>query len=168
MRYSLWRSIPICAALLFGAEALAQQPPPPPAPLQPPYGAPITLEQAKKIATVAEAEVKKQPQPLAVAIVEPNGGLVYYFRIDGTNYASLEIAVRKARSAAMFRAPTQAFFNVNQSNAFFSTLHPAAVASPGGIPIVIDGKIVGGFGVSGFPTGALDHAMAEAILAAAR
>ena len=125
MRNSLWMSIPICAALLFGAEALAQQQPAPPAPpRQPPYGAPITLEQAKKIATVAEAEVKKQPQPLAVAIVEPSGGLVYYFRIDGTNYASLEIAVRKARSAAMFRAPTQAFFNVNQGNAFFSTLTP--------------------------------------------
>jgi uncharacterized protein GlcG (DUF336 family) len=97
-----------------------------------------------------------------------DGTLVYYFPLDSANYASTEIAVRKARSAATFRVPTKVFADVNATNASVSTLHPAAVASPGRIPIVVDGKIIGAIGVSGFPAGVLDHALAEAILTAAK
>jgi len=142
MRNSLWMPFVICAALLFGfgAPAWAQQQPPAASAPLPPYGAPITFEQAKKIAAVAEAEIKKQPVPLAVAIVEPSGALVYYFRLDGTNYISLDIAIRKARSAAMYRQPTVNFFNAIASNnpaaATLPTLHPATVTSPGGLLII--------------------------------
>ena len=69
--------------------------------------------------------------------------------MDDTQLIAPDIAIGKARTAAMFRRPTAAFSESMQNNAIASTLHPTLVASPGGVPIVVDGKIVGGIGCSG-------------------
>jgi uncharacterized protein GlcG (DUF336 family) len=107
-------------------------------------------------------ERKKTNHPLAVAIVEPSGALVYFERADGTGYASLDIAIRKARTAATFRVPSKVFFEImGKGNAYPPSLHPELTASPGGVPIMVGGKIMGAIGVSGFPSGPQDAAVAE-------
>ena len=140
----------ICAALLVGAQAPAQ-PAAPTAPLPPttPYGTPITLEQAKRAADAAEAESKKRNMFMAIAVVEPTGDLVYFLKMDGTQYASIKIAQAKATSAAIFRRSTKTFRErVGQGDLSVMALE-GAVASDGGIPIIVGGKIIGAIGVSG-------------------
>jgi glc operon protein GlcG len=117
-----------------------------------PYGAPIDLEMAQKSIAAAAAEAKKHNWKMAIAVVGPAGQLIAHATMDGTQYASIDIAQAKARSAALFRRPSKAFADVINGGA------PAAlsllafehvVASEGGFPIVIDGKLVGALGASG-------------------
>ena len=95
---------------LAGASAVrAQAPSPPPAP-PPPYGAPIGVADAKKAAADAIAEVAKAGSaPDAIAIVDHGGFLIYFERMDNTQLGSVEIAIEKARSAALFRRPSKVF-----------------------------------------------------------
>src|SRR5215470_687972 len=88
------------ASLLFTLGAVAQE--------RPPYGAEIGLDLAKKIAAGAEAESKKNGWRMAIAIVDNHGFLVYYERMDDTQTASVQIALDKAKTAAMFRRPSKA------------------------------------------------------------
>jgi glc operon protein GlcG len=133
------------AVLLLGTAVHAQQPPPPP----PPYGAPITLEQAKKVAAAAEAEAKKHNLNSVIVIVEPNGQPVYVEKMDGTQYASFNVAMDKATSSALYRRPTAAFqAGLKAGNPYLMTLR-GMNAVPGGLPIVVGGKLIGGLGVSG-------------------
>jgi glc operon protein GlcG len=74
-----------------------------------PYGPSINLEAAKRAAAAAVAEVRKNNWNMAVAITDPAGELVYFEKIDGTQAASINIAVEKARSAARFKRPTKVF-----------------------------------------------------------
>jgi uncharacterized protein GlcG (DUF336 family) len=140
------------SALLLGATAYAQQQPaaqqpgPPPAP---PFGMPIGLEQAMKAAAAAEQEAKKIDIKMSIAVVEPSGDLVYFRKMDGAPYFSIQIAQAKAWTAARYRRPTKAFFDgIQAGNSFFLTF-PGINAAPGGAPIVADGKLVGAIGVSG-------------------
>lgn len=155
----------ICVALMTGTGAFAQAPAAaPPAPM-PGVGAPLTLEQAKKIAAAADAEAKKNNWLMVIAIVEPNGQLVYLQKADGTQYGSINVALDKATSSALFRRPTTAFeAGLKAGNNYLLTLR-GANAVPGGQPIVIGGKVVGGIGVSG-ATGAQDDQVAKAGLTA--
>jgi glc operon protein GlcG len=130
----------VLALGLFAAPGLAQTPPP--------YGAEITLETAKKVAAAAIAEAVKNKWPVAVAIVNNHGFLVYYERLDDTQTAGPNISVEKARTAAMFRRPSRAFEDVSKTRVAILGL-PGATPIAGGLPIVVDGKIVGGVGVSG-------------------
>jgi len=128
-----------------------------------PYGAPISLESAKKVAAPALAEAAKNNWNVAVAIVDPSGNLVYYEKMDNTQLASAHVAVEKARTAATFKRPTKAFQDALASggeNLRILTL-PGVVAAEGGIPLVSDGKIVGAIGVSGM-TSAQDNQCAKA------
>jgi len=120
-----------------------------PAAAQPPtYGAQITLETAKKIAAAAVVEAVKNKWPVAIAVVDNHGFLVYYERLDDTQTASPAFAVEKARTAAMFRRPTKALEDATQTRV--SVLgFPGATPITGGLPILVDGKIIGGIGVSG-------------------
>jgi glc operon protein GlcG len=99
------------------------------------------------------AEAKKSPRnwKLAISVVDPNGDLVYFYKMDQTQIASVGISQGKARTAARFRRPSQLFFNVMQTPAggYASTLDPTLVASPGGFPLVEGGKIIGAIGCSG-------------------
>ena len=128
---------------------------------RPDYGPSITTAQAKKLAAGVLAECGKNSWNVAVAIVDPHGFLVYFERMENTQYASMDIAVGKARSAATYRRPTRAFADaINKGGPATATL-PGVFASPGGLPIMADGKVVGGVGVSGV-TGDQDEQCAKA------
>jgi glc operon protein GlcG len=116
---------------------------------RPGYGPAINTATAKKIAAGVVAECQKNGWNVAVAVVDPHGSLVYFERMEDTQYASSDISILKARSAATFRRPTRAFADViNKGGPATATL-PGAVGSPGGVPIFVDGKIIGAVGVSG-------------------
>jgi glc operon protein GlcG len=125
--------------------ALAQTPP---APL---YGSPISLDNAKKAAAAASAEARKNNWTMAIAVVDPSGTLVYYEKMDNTQTGSAKVAVDKARSAALFKRPTKVFQDrLTSGNAGLPILGvEGAVPVEGGIPLVIDGHVVGAIGVSG-------------------
>ena len=130
----------LAAALAF--EASAQMPQ---------YGTDINLEQAKKVIAAGQAEAKKNNWPIAIAIVDNHGFLIAFEKMDGTQSASVNIALDKASSAAMYRRPTKVFQDLvagGGAGTRFLNLRGASVVE-GGLPIVVGGKIVGGIGVSG-------------------
>jgi uncharacterized protein GlcG (DUF336 family) len=130
--------------LLCAAGAKAQQMPNP-------YGAPISLENAKKAAAAAIAEARKNNWTMALAIVDPNGTLVYYEKIDNTQIGSAQVAITKARSAAIFKRPTK-WFQDQVAKGGEGTRYlglEGAVPLEGALPIVMEGKIVGAIGMSG-------------------
>ena len=116
-----------------------------------PYGAPINGENAKKAAAAALAEARKNNWNMAAAVVDPAGDLVYFEKLDGTQAASVDIAVDKARSSARFKRPTKALQDVLAAGGEGLRLLglQGAVPVDGGVPILIDGKIVGAIGLSG-------------------
>ena len=128
---------------------------------RPDYGTDVNTAQAKKIAAGVIAECQKNGWNVAVAVVDNHGYLVYFERMDNTQYASMDIAVGKARAAATYRRPTRAFMDViNKGGPATATL-PGVFASPGGLPIMTDGKVTGAVGVSGV-TGDQDEQCAKA------
>ena len=154
----------ICVTAVLGSSAYAQQQPAPPAPPAWPLTGPtITIEQAKKAAAVAVASGKATPYVYAFAVVDPTSGLVYFEKNDGVLIAATEIAINKARTTATFNRPTKAFFDAMESgHSSVATLAPYLIAAAGGIPLMVDGKVIGGIGVSGSPTGLLDSIPAQA------
>ena len=157
-------SAPSIIPHVLAAAALALTAAPVSAQQRPDYGTPVTTDQAKKIAAGVVAECKKNKWNVAVAVVDTGGHLVYFERIDNTQTASMDIAIMKARAAATYRRPTRAFANaIAKSGPAVMTL-PGAIASPGGEPIMVGGKVTGGVGVSGV-TGDQDEQCAKAGLA---
>ncbi|HEY7405762.1 MAG TPA: heme-binding protein [Candidatus Angelobacter sp.] len=116
-----------------------------------PYGPSITAENAKKAAAAAVAEAVKNHWNMAVAVVDPNGTLVYYEKMDNTQLGSANVAIDKARSAALFKRPTKSFQDALASGgAGVRVLGlQGAVPVEGGVPLVSDGKIIGAIGLSG-------------------
>jgi uncharacterized protein GlcG (DUF336 family) len=116
-----------------------------------PYGAPIPLESAKRVAAPALAEARRNNWSMAVAIVDGSGELVYFERIDGTQAASPTVAIEKARSAARFKRPTKALQDALAAGGEGLRILrlDSAVPIEGGLPLLMDGKIVGAIGVSG-------------------
>jgi glc operon protein GlcG len=116
-----------------------------------PYGASINIAEAKKIAALSVAEANKNNWKMAIAVVDISGDLVYFEKIDGTQAASVKIAQDKARSAARFKRPTKALQDgLAAGGAGLRLLAlDGAVPVEGGLPIVMDGKIVGAIGASG-------------------
>ena len=152
------------------ATAARAQPAPAPVPDQMPfdvpYGASIDIAKAQKAIAAAVAEASKSPRnwKLAIAVVDPSGDLVAFLKMDQTQAGSVTIAQNKARTAARYRRPTEAFFNVMQTpaGAYIATLDsPPPTASPGGIPLIEGGKIIGAIGCSG-ATGAQDAVACKA------
>lgn len=133
-------------ALLLGCCAFSAR-----AQMPNPYGASISLENAKKATEPALAEARKNSWTIAVAIVDPAGNLVYYEKMDNTQLGSAQISIAKARSAALFKRPTKAFQDaLAAGGAGLRILRlEGVVPVEGGIPIVLEGKIVGAIGVSG-------------------
>jgi glc operon protein GlcG len=116
-----------------------------------PYGTSISLENAKKAVAPALAEARKNNWNMAVAIVDPDGNLVYYEKMDNTQLGSSDVCISKARSAARFKRPTKAFQDALAAGGVGLRILriEGAVPVEGGIPLVMDGKIVGAIGVSG-------------------
>ena len=85
-----------------------------------------------------------------IAIVDTNGDLVHFNRMEGAQIASVSISINKARTAARYRRETRLFFNAFETgHGYIGTLDRTLVASPGGIPLVENGKIIGAIGCSG-------------------
>jgi uncharacterized protein GlcG (DUF336 family) len=140
----------ILAVLTSATRAGAQAPPPTPAPPPLPYGAPIGLDDAKKAAAAAVEEVKKiGAAPNAIAIVDHGGFLIYFERMDNTQLGSVEIAIDKARSAALFRRPSKVFEDALAGGRTAILALRGATPVEGGLPLVSAGKIVGAIGASG-------------------
>jgi uncharacterized protein GlcG (DUF336 family) len=150
-------------ALVLGVSTAAAQSPAPPPITSLAYGPAVTVEMAKKIADPAVAEARKNGWTVAVAIVDPAGILVYFERMDGTQNGSAQVAMEKARSAALFKRPTKAFQDAVAAGGEGIRLLrlEGAVPIEGGIPIVVEGKIIGAVGVSG-ATSAQDAQCAQA------
>lgn len=128
---------------------------------RPDYGTAVNVAGAKKIAAGVVAECQKNGWNVAVAVVDNHGFLVYFERMDNTQTASMDIAVGKAKAAATYRRPTRVFMEtINKGGPATATL-PGVFASPGGLPIMVDGKVTGGVGVSGV-TGDQDEQCAKA------
>ena len=139
------------AALLLspmgaGAQTTPAAPPPPP-----PYGMSIGFEAAKKALAAAEAEAKKNNWQVAIAIVDTGGHLVAFSKLDNTQNASVAIAIGKAATANNFKRPTKALQDAIAQGGANLRLLAVKDATPleGGVPIVVDGKIIGAVGVSG-------------------
>jgi len=162
----------LCVALLTSTGAFAQVPPDPANPNEavpdalapPPYGAPINLETAKKVAAAAIAETAKRKwDAFCVAVVGPTGDLVYFEKQDNCQYASVTISQHKARTAARYRRPTLVFERLTGKGPFFAYLATLddVIMSRGGNPLVVGGKIIGAVGVSG-GTGSQDDVISLA------
>ena len=126
---------------------------------------PVTLELAKRVAAAAEAEAHKNGWPMAIAIAEPTGALVCFLKMDDVQYASIELATAKAKTAAIYRRPTKMFTEALGNGYLMFLTFPDLCAAPGGLPLVVDGKLIGAIGVSG-GTGAQDDICSQAGLAA--
>ena len=134
----------IVAASLAGSAAVAQA-------QVPQYGTSVNHETARKVVAAAIADARKQNLPMAVAVVDNAGQLVAFERMDNTQTASVQVSQDKAQSAAMYRRPTKVFQDVVAAGGVglrVLTLR-GATAVEGGVPLVVDGKIIGAIGVSG-------------------
>jgi glc operon protein GlcG len=141
----------IVTVLLFASVPVGAQQPVAPPPPQIPYGAPIGLEQAKKVVAGAEAEAIKNKWTMVITVLDSGGHVVMLERMDGTQLGSIEAARDKAYSAVLYRRPTKVFQDLVGQGGPNLRLLRLSGANPleGGIPILVDGKIVGAIGVSG-------------------
>ena len=114
-----------------------------------PYGAPVSLDQARTIVAGARRAAVERRFSMAFAVVEPGGQLVLFEKMDGTQYGSELVAQEKARTAARFKRPTKAFSVAVAAGGVAVLSLPGIVAIEGGVPIVVQGRIVGALGVSG-------------------
>jgi glc operon protein GlcG len=165
MRSIVSMALAACAIAVMSSPAFAQTPAPAPAtppappsaggtpdamPFAIPYGLSIGLERATRVMAAAEAEGKKRNWKMNIAVVDTNGELVHFSRMEGAQIASGTISVGKARTAARFRRESRLFYNAFETgHPYVSTLDPTLVASPGGFPLVEGGKLIGAVGCSG-------------------
>src|SRR5450432_1031079 len=170
MNKKLLASLMICGATLVGAQVQAQAPAAPPAaggtadgvPFDIPYGTSINLETARKLIAAVETEAAKHRWKFAITVVDTNGDLVAFARMDGAQLGSIGVSQGKARTAVRFRRETRAFYNVFETgHPYVVTLDTTIVASPGGYPLVEGGKLIGAIGCSG-GTGDQDAAACKA------
>ena len=151
---TITKTVLAVALAAFAATATAQD-------RRPGYGPTLNVATAKKIAAGTLAECAKNSWNVSVAVVDNHGFLVYFERMEDTQYASNDIAIGKARAAATYRRPTRAFADAINKNSPATATLPGVFASPGGVPIFVDGKVVGAVGVSGV-TGDQDEQCATA------
>ncbi len=117
----------------------------------PSYGPPINLEQAKRAIAAGQAEARKNSWPMAIAILDTAGNLVAYEKMDDTQTASIRVAIDKGVSAAIYRRPTKVFEDIvakGGAGLRVMSLRNASMVE-GGLPIVLNGKVIGAIGVSG-------------------
>ena len=174
MRFIVSTILAASALAFLSSAAVAQTPTPAAPPAQPaaggtpdampfdiPYGQSIGLERAKQVVAAAEAEAKKRNWKMNIAVVDTNGEIVMFERMEGAQIASGPISIGKARTSARFRRESRVFYNVFESgHGYVSTLDPGLVASPGGYPLVEGGKLIGAVGCSG-GTGDQDAAICK-------
>ena len=138
---------------------------PAPSNLPPQYGPCVTLDEAKRIMGAAEKDAASKSWPMVIAIVDTAGLLVMFHRHDQAQRGSVQVAQAKARTAALYRRPTKVFEDMINGGAQRMLSMPDVLALEGGLPILKDGKVVGGIGVSGMAS-PQDAEVARAGLAA--
>jgi glc operon protein GlcG len=142
----------LAAFALAAGSASAQQPTgtSQPAPT-PPYGSPITLEQAKRVMAAAELEAAKNSWQVAIAILDSGGNMVMFHKFDNTQLASIGISEGKANTALRFKRPSKALDDAIAAGGAGLRLLAVKDITPleGGLPVILDGTIIGAIGVSG-------------------
>ena len=175
MRSIVSITVAVCAMAVLSSPTFAQSqtpaaPPAPPSaggtpdamPFDIPYGMSMRLERAKQVMAAAEAEAKRRNWKMNIAVVDTNGELVQFERMEGAQIASGTVSVGKARTAARFRRESRVFYNAYETgHPYVATLDPTIVASPGGFPLIEGGKVIGAVGCSG-GTGDQDAAVCKA------
>jgi glc operon protein GlcG len=109
----------------------------------------LTLDAAKQVAAAAETEAKRRGSTVVIVVVDDGGHVLLLERLDDTQVASVEVGIGKARTAAIFRRPSKDFEDQVRNGRVAALALPGATALQGGIPIVLDGKVLGAIGVSG-------------------
>ena len=160
MRKLIVTSVALCAAAL-ATQAIAQAPPAPAAAPPPAYGEMINLEQAKKAAAAAQEFAAKNGWAMAISVAAPSGDLVYFQKMDNTQFASIAISQHKARAAATYRRETKLFEGAIQGGFVYLFTLDDMMASRGGVPLIEGGKLIGAIGVSG-GNGSQDEVVAKA------
>ncbi len=162
------------AACLLSAQANAQAPAAPVTPVTGrtplrgpptiPYGMPITLEQAMKAAGVINGEIaKRNLKTVTFAIVEPSGELVYYQKATDANYAAYDMSIKKARSAARLTRSTSFDRDRMLNGEDFIMAFADVFPTGGGVPIVLNGRVIGAIGVTGGGDEVLAKLAADAV-----
>lgn len=124
------------------------------------------LALARELTMAAEAEARKNNWNVVIVIVDETGNLVTLTRMDDTQYGSLDVAQKKARTAAKFRRSTRVFNDrILKQNDQAVLSVPDVIAIPGGLPLTVEGKVIGAIGVSGV-TSDQDEQIANAAVAA--
>lgn len=139
-----------CVLALSAGSALAQAPAAPSAP-SPPYGPPITLDQAKRAMAAAELEAAKNSWQVAITILDSGGTLVMFHKLDNAQLSAVTVSEGKARTSLEFKRPSKALDDAIAAGGAGLRLLALKDITPleGGLPIVVDGKIIGAIGVSG-------------------
>jgi len=109
----------------------------------------LTLSVAKKITAAAEAEATRRGSTVVIVVVDDGGHIIALERLDDTQVASVEVGIGKARTAAIFRRPSKVFEDQIREGRVAALALPDATPLQGGIPITINGKVIGAIGVSG-------------------
>jgi uncharacterized protein GlcG (DUF336 family) len=130
-------------------------------PFDVPYGTPITLERAQAAINAAVAEAKKHDYKLNIAVLDSGGNLVAFQRMDGAQLASIQISQHKAHTAVLFRRESKVFESAIQSGFNYMITLDGVIASRGGIPLIVGGKLIGAIGCSG-GTGSQDEVACKA------
>src|SRR5213593_2902875 len=129
----------------------------------------LTLQGAKRAIAAAKAEAQKLQAPGGViAIVDDGGNLMALERLDGTFSAGANISLGKARTAVLFKKPTKVFEDIIKNGRTSMVALENFTPLQGGVPITVDGQIVGGVGVSGASSAQQDEELAIAGAEAAR
>jgi glc operon protein GlcG len=136
-----------------------------PASAQLPQKPVLTLEAARAMVAAGEAHARANGWNVVIAIVDDGGHAIYLVRMDGTQTASVDVALAKARTAAGFRRPTRALAEIVAAGGVGILAVEGVLPLEGGVPITVDGQVIGAIGVSGV-TSQQDGQIAEAALAA--
>ena len=121
----------------------------------------VSADGAQRAITASAAEARKQGWAVSIAVVDPAGELVAFLRLDGAPYSSVDVARAKARTAARFRRPTRSLDSALTAGRVAILGLEGATPVEGGVPIVLNGEVVGAVGVSGV-TSAQDAQVAQA------
>ena len=149
----MFRMLALAGAFALSAgSALAQQPPAPaPSTATLPYGPPITLDQAKRAMAAAELEAAKNSWQVAITILDSGGNMIMFHRVDNAQLSATSVSEGKARTALEFKRPSKALDDVIAAGGAGLRLLAVKDITPleGGLPVILDGTIIGAIGVSG-------------------
>ncbi len=147
-RWFLSGGVACCLLCSFVSVSSAQTAVPASSPI--PYGMSLSLADAKRALQAAEQEANREGWPVAIAVVDPGGYLVAFSKLDNTQLGSIEVAMQKAKTATLYRRTTKELEDrLIAGGANLKVLSLPGLPIEGGVPIIVQGKIVGAIGVSG-------------------